>query len=144
MWSVMAIILAPGHAVARRGRALLAAGGGTAALLVFLFLVPLPASTVAAGVVWVPEYSEVRTDSDGMLASLVAKDGQQVAKGQPLAIIDSPALLARRATLAAKIMGAETEQADGWRDEALKGAMPPRNWRVCVPTWRRWKTRWKN
>jgi putative peptide zinc metalloprotease protein len=121
MWSVMSILLAPGHAVARRGRALLAAGGGTAALLVFLFLVPLPASTVAAGVVWVPEYSEVRTDSDGMLASLVAKDGQQVAKGQPLAIIDSPALLARRATLAAKIMGAETEQADGWRDEALKG-----------------------
>ncbi|HVK96109.1 MAG TPA: biotin/lipoyl-binding protein, partial [Noviherbaspirillum sp.] len=121
VWNTIRLMFFPAQPGTQEWKPLVGAGCATAVLVAFLLGVPVPASTVADGVVWLPEQSQVRADSDGRIVEVLARDGQQVAKGQPLVILDSPALLARRARLHAQLMGAETEQATGWLNGTVQG-----------------------
>jgi putative peptide zinc metalloprotease protein len=74
----------------RRTRAI-----GTLAVLasVVLFVVtyvPLPASTYAQGVVWLPEHSQVRANTDGFITQLVSQPQTQVRAGAPLLKTEDP------------------------------------------------------
>ncbi|RJF96745.1 HlyD family efflux transporter periplasmic adaptor subunit [Noviherbaspirillum cavernae] len=117
----MRMLFAPAHPSATPWKPMMAAGGATAALVAAIAVVPVPASTVAVGVVWLPERSQIRTGSDGRVVEIVAHDGQRVTKGQPLAVIEEPPLLARRARLHAQRAGAEAEQASGWLKASVQG-----------------------
>ena len=55
-----------------------------AAVLVTLFVVPVPFSTVAQGVVWLPEKARVRAETGGFVSEVLAADGQHVKPGEPL------------------------------------------------------------
>lgn len=114
VWSIMHMLFSPSHPSQQQWKTQLLTGGATACVLAFILGVPIPASTVASGVVWLPENAQIRSDSDGIVTQVVAKDGQRVAKGDPLIVIEEPALLAKKSRLEAQILGAGAEQAGGW------------------------------
>lgn len=119
--NILRYALAPAHPGMAQWKPTMAAGIATAAIVAALFVVPVPASTTAEGIVWLPERSQVRTASDGRVEQIVANDGQRVVKGQPLVVLDEPPLLAKRMRLQAQLMAAETEHADGWLQASVKG-----------------------
>ena len=61
-----------------RSRSYAVAGGAAAAVVVLLFVVPVPFSTTAEGVVWLPEQARVRAESGGFVVEVLAADGQAV------------------------------------------------------------------
>jgi putative peptide zinc metalloprotease protein len=74
-----------------RGRAL--AGGATAVLVVAASLsVPVPLTTRADGVMWLPENGEVRAGTDGVLGEWLVAPGTSVQAGQLLVELDDPAV----------------------------------------------------
>lgn len=79
---------------AQRRRALRAAGALCAGLVVLLGVVPLPFSSLAQGVVWVPEQAQLRTGTDGFLMAIEARHGDRVEAGQVLARLEDPRLQA--------------------------------------------------
>ncbi|WP_420101041.1 HlyD family efflux transporter periplasmic adaptor subunit [Bosea sp. (in: a-proteobacteria)] len=87
----------------RRRRALWISAAAAGAVLAGLFVVPLPHATIAQGVVWAPDQSELRARVDGVLARIDARPGQAVAEGEPLLTLDDPVLTARVAVLAAQL-----------------------------------------
>ncbi len=107
-WSRHAMSAAQPGAELARLRLRLALVAGAAALL--LFAVPLPFSTVAPAVVWLPEQAQIRPEVDGFIAELPVLDGAQVKPGDLLVRLDNPELLASRAQLASRLDGLRVEQ----------------------------------
>jgi putative peptide zinc metalloprotease protein len=79
----------------RRRRAILMTGAAAATVVALLLGVPLPHSTVAEGVVWLAEESQVRAGADGFVGSLKAAPGAPVRRGDPLLAAENPILAAR-------------------------------------------------
>ena len=79
---------------AQRRRALRAAAALCLGLVMLVGGVPLPFSSVAQGVVWVPEQAQLRTGTDGFLVALEARHGDRVEAGQVLARLEDPRLTA--------------------------------------------------
>jgi putative peptide zinc metalloprotease protein len=119
IWSVFAIAVLPvckglkflaasprlaGH----RRRAITLVAGTVAAVMLVMFLVPLPYSTVAEGVIIVPDQSEVRAKTDGFVNRVVAMPGQEVQSHQTLVALEDPILAAKVAVMRAQLE--ETEQ----------------------------------
>ncbi len=78
-----------------RRRAVGVAGGGFAFTVVVLLALPMPLSTYAQGVVWLPEHARIRAGADGVVTELLAANDAAVAAGTTLARIDNPLLDAR-------------------------------------------------
>jgi putative peptide zinc metalloprotease protein len=73
-----------------RRRAALASLGLLAAIMVALVIVPLPLSTRADGVLWLPEQAQVRARADGFVTELLAADGAPVKPGDALVRLADP------------------------------------------------------
>ncbi|WP_326540716.1 hypothetical protein [Pseudorhodoferax sp.] len=86
-----------------RHRAWLRAAVVGGALAALVGLVPLPLSSVAEGVVWLPDHAQLRAGTDGFITELDAANGQPVQLGARIARLDDPVLPARRATLVADV-----------------------------------------
>lgn len=106
IWSVAAIAILPVFKGAKflatspklagqRRRAIWIVGGAAAAALTLLFLIPLPYSTVAEGVITVPDQSEVRARTEGFLAKVVATPGARVEPHQLLIALEDSILNAK-------------------------------------------------
>lgn len=67
-------------------------------LLALFTLVPLPAATVAQGVVWLPDQARLRAGTDGFVQTLLARDGELVVAGQLIARLENTTLPARLAS----------------------------------------------
>jgi putative peptide zinc metalloprotease protein len=91
-----------------RRRAVGVVGGLLAAVLAILFLLPLPYSTVAEGVVIVPDQAEVRAKTEGFITQVLATPGKAVALSQPLVALEDPTLDAQVAVIEAQLD--ETQQ----------------------------------
>ncbi|HEX4194359.1 MAG TPA: hypothetical protein VHY80_14730, partial [Stellaceae bacterium] len=89
-WQAVRFLLTSPQLRLRRRRALVASGGLVIALLVLLFLVPVPYTTVAEGVVWVPDDDILRAGADGFIAQLLVPPDSEVAAGQPVMRLDDP------------------------------------------------------
>ncbi|MEZ5738179.1 MAG: hypothetical protein R3E68_01105 [Burkholderiaceae bacterium] len=74
------------HSPSLNGRRHRALGlyGGTLAILLVLVSVPAPATTVAMGVVWLPDRAQIRTEVPGTVVELLARDNETVRTGQPV------------------------------------------------------------
>lgn len=92
----------------RRRRACAVVAGIIAGALTILFLVPVPYSTMAEGVIAVPGRDEVRAKTDGFVTTVVATPGRNVAAHQILITLQDPMLAAKVAVIAAQ--GDEIEQ----------------------------------
>jgi putative peptide zinc metalloprotease protein len=101
----------------RRARALGASGALALGAASLIALLPVPSWTLADGVVWLPEDSRLRAETDAFIIRVLATDGQQVQAGQVLIEGDDPDLRlhlslleSQRAELEARLIEA------GYRD----------------------------
>ncbi|HTD89936.1 MAG TPA: biotin/lipoyl-binding protein [Burkholderiales bacterium] len=76
----------------------------------FLFVAPVPLSTVAPAVVWLPEQAQVRPEVDGFVRSLPVRDGDMVAVGQLLAVLENPDLHADRDKIASRLQALQADR----------------------------------
>jgi putative peptide zinc metalloprotease protein len=79
----------------RRERALSVSIGTIAFVIAMLFLIPVPLSTMAQGVVWMPEHSYVRAGSNGFIDRILVEDGATVKKGDALIETHDPLMQAQ-------------------------------------------------
>lgn len=73
------------------------------AVLCVVTLAPLPRSTTAPGVVWLPEDATLRAGAGGFVARVLVDDGGEVAAGAPVLVLADPELEARATALAARL-----------------------------------------
>ena len=117
MMAVLPVLKSVKHAVGsarlrrHRSRVLSVSGGFIAALLVLLFVVPVPFRTVVEGVVWLPRTAQVRAGHDGFAQRLVATPGTRVQAGELLIELRDPALATQLRVSEAKV--AELEAIHG-------------------------------
>lgn len=75
-----------------------------------LFVVPLPLSTVAPAVVWLPEQAQVRPEVDGFIRALQVRDGEVVAAGQLIAVLENPDLLTNREKISSRVLALQADR----------------------------------
>lgn len=80
-----------------------------AGVMALLFLAPLPHTTVAPGVVWLPEQAHVRPQVDGFVTELPLADGQAVVPGDLLLRLSNPELAFGREQVAGRLEGLQAE-----------------------------------
>lgn len=102
------VLAAPGFESVRI-RALWSGTVAVAGVLALLAWVPMPASVVTDGVVWLPPDAQIRATSDGEVEVVLARSGQKVQPGQPLIRLRDPALLTERVVVLAQIDGSRAE-----------------------------------
>jgi len=86
----------------KRVRAVTTAGGLSAFLLLFIFMVPMPSWTRTEGVVWAPEEALVRAGAGGFVDRVVAAPDSAVKKGDILIECVDPLLKAQVQVLRAE------------------------------------------
>ncbi|MEL6550931.1 MAG: PqqD family peptide modification chaperone [Pseudomonadota bacterium] len=79
----------------RRGRALAVTGTVIGAIAAAIFFIPLPYSTIAEGVVWVPGDGAIHASTEGVVDQVVVKQGEEVVPGDVLVQLNDPLLNAR-------------------------------------------------
>jgi len=98
----------------------------------FFFVMPFPLRTVAEGITWPSERSQIRAGTDGFIGRLLVANGSQVGAGQPLIEAFDPFLDARVNVLEAQLQGLRrqytavrmTDQAEAAvLQEEIKGVM---------------------
>ena len=95
-------------ATRRRAAAWLLGAGALAALV--LFVLPVPSSLTAQGVVWPPEDAQVRSQTAGFVAALAARHGALVAPGDVLLNLSEDAIGAERERLQSRLAGFQARQ----------------------------------
>ncbi len=76
----------------QRGRSTRVVVGGFVAAAILIGVVPLPSSTRAQGVVWVPQQGEIFAQTAGFVSQVAVSPGDEVSKGQLLLTLDAPEL----------------------------------------------------
>ena len=85
-------LLSAPHYQAGRNRAILVVGTAVAGLLLLIFLLPVPYLSHTEGVVWVPEDSQVRAKTDGIVAKVLDRSNRYVDKNDVLVECRDPFL----------------------------------------------------
>jgi putative peptide zinc metalloprotease protein len=96
----------------RRHHAIGIAATAALALLLAFTVVPLPLSTTADGIVWVPEHAAVRAATEGFVDRVHVESGTDVRRGDLLVTLRNEALQAELAQAEAQLADA---QATYWR-----------------------------
>lgn len=105
-----------------RTRALLVVGGGLGGILAVLALLPLPHSTVADGVVLLPERAIVRAGVDGFMNRQLVDHGKEVEQGELLFSLSNPQLENEIAVHAARVMELQARlNAVAFNDRLMRG-----------------------
>ncbi len=92
-----------------RSRAYAIVGGIAVATVVALYVLPVPFSTMAQGVVWLPEKARVRAETGGFVEQVHAHDGQHVKPGDLLISLSDPDLVAHLAAVQARLSALDIE-----------------------------------
>jgi putative peptide zinc metalloprotease protein len=87
----------------KRARAILASSIAVACIVAIVSFVPIPLSTRAEGVIWIPEQCFVRAGTEGFIDRLTATPGSKVKQGDSLIECSEPFLPARIRVLESKI-----------------------------------------
>lgn len=90
-------------------RAVLGAGFGALAVIVVVFVVPLPHYAVVQGVTWLPEEALLRAPQSGRVTAVLARDGDVVARGDSLLRLASPELEAQARIRTARLARAQAQ-----------------------------------
>ncbi len=75
-----------------RFRGLLVSGSAVGAIVFFIFAVPIPLSTLAEGIIWIPENCFVRAGTAGFVERLMVPPGGRLGKGDPVVECSDPLL----------------------------------------------------
>ena len=137
VWGVFTAVVVPlwkgyRHVVAspvlqrRRAQAINISLGLTASVCVFALACPLPQSTQAVGVVWLPDQSMLRAGGNGFFQRWLVPPGTAVVKGMPLYVLDDPALAAELAINRIKLTEATANFRSEQFNDAVKAAIARR------------------
>lgn len=91
------------HDASNRGQVRVRMAVVALVLIGLLGWLPVPFTSVAQGVVWLPERAQIRAETEGFVRHLAATDGQRVQTGDLIALLDDPPQVARRASLAGDV-----------------------------------------
>ncbi len=91
-------------------------GGGSVALAVVLFVIPMSNSTGAEGIVTLAENTELRTEASGFVAQVLKRDGNPVQAGDTLLVLENSELRTE-----AEMLEAELRELDMRYNAALSG-----------------------
>lgn len=106
----------------QRRRAVGVTAGVLALVLAAVLWLPMPLSTLAEGVVWVPEQAEIRARSPGTVLRLLAAPGAQVQAGQPVAELVDPSLWTEYDVQRARVDRLEVQVASERVDDRAQAA----------------------
>ena len=101
----------------RRWRVVMA---GATAVLLLLLVVPWPQRVLVQGVVWPPDQAQVRSDEEGLVDTVPARDGQAVRDGDVVLRLVNPALASSLARQASRVAALEA----GLFDALPQGGAP--------------------
>lgn len=109
----------------QRMRVLGSSAGILVLVAILVFVVPLPLSTRAEGIVWLPERAVVRSGTQGFIRRLLAEPNSTVEPGDPLILCEDPLLDSRVKVLEARLAELEArfdavEQEDRVQAEVIK------------------------
>ena len=107
----------------QRPRALTLVGATIAIILGLFIWFPMPLTTMAQGVVWAPDRSEVRAGADGVVVEVVANSDRIVEADAPLLRLDEPLLKYRVRIAAAKLREAEAHYNELRIDDPVQSAI---------------------
>lgn len=93
-------------------------GFGAALALAVLLLAPLPQRSVLQGVTWPPDAAQLRSDEDGFVQAVLARDGDPVAAGAPVLALSNPRLQAELERQQARVAALEAEHVGALRGSA--------------------------
>jgi len=110
---LVAIFTGPQYA-AHAGRVRAVLFGGTALVLLFLFVLPMPYHTPTEGVVWLPEQAVLRARATGFVQSVDATPGAQLVTGTPVLRGYDPTLSANIRSQAARLEEARSRYDAAW------------------------------
>ncbi|MGA7178789.1 MAG: biotin/lipoyl-binding protein [Thiobacillaceae bacterium] len=104
----------------QRLRARLITAGLAIFAIVAVGVIPMPSTTVADGVVWLPERAQLRAETSGFIVNLAARDGDMVKPGQLIAVLEDPRLDASHRELQGKLEGLQAEHYQTFLSDPLK------------------------
>ena len=110
LWRTLKEIFKSARTQGKRARSWIVTAVMVAAMFLMTCVIPMPNSTLAYGVVWLPEKSKVRAKTGGFVSKILARNGEYVEEGRALVILEDPALLAERDVITEKLRRAETER----------------------------------
>ncbi len=87
-------------------------GGVAVAMLLLVGVVPFPYATVAQGIVWPAEDTQIRTAAAGFIDQILVEDGEKVSTGQALIRLQNDELAARETLARLKIQRLQTRLQD--------------------------------
>lgn len=106
----------------RRARAVLVTVAAML-LVVAALSVPMPYRTMTEGVVWLPEESYVRPETEGFVERVVAVSGEVVRAGEPLLVLRNDEVQAGLAILEAQVREAQARYAQGLALDPVKAGI---------------------
>ena len=115
-WLVKAVLAALLRSVAEsanpgaRRRAVVAVATIGLAFVVALFVLPVPSSVVARGVLWPPERAQLRAESGGFVEAAMVRDGSAVMEGDVVLTLADPVLAAQRERTGSEKAGLMAQQ----------------------------------
>jgi len=105
IWKAVRFVITSPKLSTNRGRAFIASIAGLSAILSLLFLVPVPLTTRAEGVVWLPEEAFVRASTSGFVEDVLVQPFSDVNAGQTLIKLSDPFLNAEKEALEYELLG---------------------------------------
>lgn len=120
LWRGLTFLLASEKLVEHRRRAMVATTGLLALIASALFFIPMPLTTFAQGVVWVPEQSQIYVATDGFVTDVLVPSGVQVEPGTELVRMRSPVLEKKIAVLKAESWAMNIQMTKALRDDPVQ------------------------
>jgi putative peptide zinc metalloprotease protein len=125
----------------RRKEAVRLSLGLVVAVLVLLFVVPLPLRTQAEGVVWLPDYAILRAGDNGFFTHWLTAPGQPVAPGEKLFVLEDPPLAAEVEVAQARVDEAAIRHRIEQFADPAKAQVEARKWQQAQEILRRLQER---
>ena len=110
LWKTIGEILSAASAYGSQRRSWLALAGILAGLFLLIGVLPAPHNTLADGVVWLPDQARVRAKTGGFVTQVLVRNGESVAPGRTLVILEDSALLADKQALESQLERARTQR----------------------------------
>jgi putative peptide zinc metalloprotease protein len=115
---------------ANRLRVVAVIATGFASLALVIGVLPVPLHTVAEGIVWLPEESIVRAETDGFLRKIAARPGEIVDPGQLLMVSADPELDAEIKAGGARVAALQAQYFAEQFDDKVQAALTRRKLEV--------------
>lgn len=107
----------------KRGRAVGVTAAGVTLMILLVVAVPMPMSTSAEAVLWLPDEARVKVESSGEVAQVLVADGDTVEQGQELMRLHNPVLVAHLAVQQARLREYDARYQQAWVEDRAQAQL---------------------